>query len=331
MANESKQPLGRLEPAELREYWQDEALHFTPWLAEEENLQLLADTIGIPLELVAQEKEVGPFYADILCRNTQTGEWVVIENQLEPTDHSHLGQTVTYAAGLEATTVVWIARAFREEHRAALDWLNMHTVEGIRFFGITVELWRIGSSAAAPRFTLVSRPNDWQKSVAAPSNLTPRQQLYLRYFGQFRQVVEESPGPLRPPSPSKDYWVGFAVGRSGIAVNAVANARDRWTRVELYLTGSGAKARYDQLVPHRDAVEEITGPLDWQGLRGSSDCRIALTKPDTDPADECDWSAQHLWLRENAKRFHAAFAPLVRALQDEPKSAGPDEAPGEEG
>ena len=120
----SKIALGRLESVEPRDVWSSESEDFTPWLAQAENLKLLGETIGLDLELEAQEKDVGPFRADILCKETSSDDWVLIENQLERTDHTHLGQLLTYAAGLKAVTVVWVARIFTEEHRAALDWLN---------------------------------------------------------------------------------------------------------------------------------------------------------------------------------------------------------------
>lgn len=127
--------LGRLHSVDLREAWASESSDFTPWLAQEENLKLLGETIGIELELESQETEVGPFRADILCKDTATDNWVLIENQLERTDHSHLGQLLTYAAGLNAVTIVWIAQRFTEEHRAALDWLNEHTDGNINLLG----------------------------------------------------------------------------------------------------------------------------------------------------------------------------------------------------
>ena len=128
--------LGQLIKVPLREFWEGEASDFTPWLADEENISLLGDTIGVELEVEAQERNVGPFRADILCKDTLTDNWVLIENQLEPTDHTHLGQLLTYAAGLNAVTVVWIAERFTDEHRAALDWLNEITAEGFSFFGL---------------------------------------------------------------------------------------------------------------------------------------------------------------------------------------------------
>ena len=159
------QSLGRLQRVDLRTIWTSEPVQFTPWLARPENLEILGETLGLELELEAQEKEVGSFRADIVCRDIGTGSSVLIENQLEQTDHDHLGKLLTYAAGLQAVTVVWLAERFRDEHRAALDWLNDITHEESRFFGLEIELWRIGDSPAAPKFNIVSMPNDWSRSV----------------------------------------------------------------------------------------------------------------------------------------------------------------------
>lgn len=153
-------PFGRLEKVDLCKGWSHEAIDFTPWLAEEGNVQLLGHAIGLDLEVEATEKNVGPFSADLLCRDTLNENWVLVENQLERTDHRHLGQLLTYAAGLEAVAIVWIARRFTEEHRAAMDWLNGITEKDIRFFGVEIELWRIGDSPVAPKFNLVAKPND---------------------------------------------------------------------------------------------------------------------------------------------------------------------------
>lgn len=153
--------LGELVEVPLREIWSDEAASFTPWLAKPEHLKKLGDTLGMELEPEDEEVSVGPFSADILCKDTVDGSWVVIENQIEKTDHRHLGQILTYAAGLGAKTLVWVASKFTEEHRAALDWLNEHTSDEISFFGLEIEVWRIGDSAPAPKFNIVCKPNDW--------------------------------------------------------------------------------------------------------------------------------------------------------------------------
>jgi hypothetical protein len=180
--------LGRLEKVEVRTVWVNEAGDFTPWLAKPENLKLLGDTIGLELELESVEKDVGPFRADILCKNTASSAWVLIENQLERTDHTHLGQLLTYAAGLEAVSIVWVAPRFTEEHRAALDWLNKVTSESVNFFGLEIELWRIGESPIAPKFNIVSQPNDWSKTVSDGARVigavavSETSQLQMKYW-----------------------------------------------------------------------------------------------------------------------------------------------------
>src|SRR5689334_13079677 len=193
---------GKLEKVDPRSAWATEASHFTPWLAHPEHLRLLSEAIGIDLELEAQEKSVGPFRADILCKDTVTANWVLIENQLERTDHTHLGQLLTYAAGLDAVTIVWIASRFTEEHRAALDWLNNATATGFNFFGLEIELWRIGDSPLAPKFNVISKPNDWSKSVreqatgAQAGQMTEFQRLHLEFWTQFRKYLEDSNSPI---------------------------------------------------------------------------------------------------------------------------------------
>ena len=155
--------LERLKKIDLRKAWKSEDQEFTPWLAGEENLELLGDTIGIELELVGREKDMGPFRADILCKNVEDDSWVLIENQIEKTDHKHLGQLMTYAAGLQAATIIWIASRFTEEHRKYLDWLNEITDKRFKFFGLEIELFQIGNSTYAPRFNVISMPNNWGK------------------------------------------------------------------------------------------------------------------------------------------------------------------------
>ena len=157
--------LGRLERVDLRKEWKTEAQDFTPWLTQPENLAVLSQTLNMDLETAGQEESVGPFRADILCRSTDDDSWVLIENQLERTDHTHLGQLLTYAAGLKTVTIVWVAATFTDQHRAALDWLNEITDERFRFFGLEVELWRIGNSPAAPKFNIVAKPNEWVRAV----------------------------------------------------------------------------------------------------------------------------------------------------------------------
>lgn len=154
--------LGRLERLDPRNVWRNEATDLTPWLLE--NLDVLAEALGTEIIPTQREVRVGDFKLDILGEDP-SGRPIIIENQLEATDHSHLGQLIVYASGLEAAVVVWVTPRFRDEHRRALDWLNERTDENVYFFGVELDLVRIGSSAPAPSFRLLSQPNDWQKAV----------------------------------------------------------------------------------------------------------------------------------------------------------------------
>ncbi len=161
--------LSRLERVELRSIWNNEARDFTPWLAKDENLNILGDALGLELELIETEQTVGSYSADMVCNDVLNERKVLIENQLEKTDHSHLGQIFTYAAGVDAVTIIWIARQFAEEHRAAVDWLNQISGDELQVFAIEIQLWRIGDSPVAPRFNIVAKPNDWVREVRKAS------------------------------------------------------------------------------------------------------------------------------------------------------------------
>lgn len=257
----TEKPLGRLVRVELRDIWFSEAIDFTPWLALPENLELLGDALGIDLELEAQEKAVGPFRADILCKDIGTDAWVLIENQLERTDHGHLGQLLTYASGLEAVTIVWIAARFTEEHRSTLDWLNKITDDSFRFFGLEVELWRIGDSPAAPKFNFISKPNNWSRSVAQAARAIDDAELsgtrvaQRRYWTAFHPVLAAARGPIsgnRKAQPQS--WMAYSIGRSSFSVNAGMIRPKRQVTAQLYISGDLAKAHFGLLLLQKDAI-----------------------------------------------------------------------------
>jgi hypothetical protein len=314
--------LGKLVKVELRDIWLSESSDFTPWLAREENLLILGETLGLELELEAQEKAVGPFRADILCKDIGTNAWVLVENQLERTDHSHLGQLLTYASGLEAVTIVWIAARFTEEHRSTLDWLNRITDETFRFFGVEVELWRIGNSPAAPRFNIVSKPNNWNKLVTQAaraideSELTGTKSLQVAYWGALGSVLIARGGPLakeRKPQPQS--WMAYSIGRTGFSVNAATARPKRQVRAELYMSSPSAKAFFHLLHAQKAAVEgELGYALDWDELPEGKDTRISVALPNTDPEDQADWPRQHEWLAARLNEFYRVFVNRVRTL-----------------
>lgn len=310
--------LGRLQPVDLRSIWTSEAGDFTPWLAQEENLTLLGETIGLDLELEGTEQNVGPFRADIVCKDTATNSWVLIENQLERTDHSHLGQLITYAAGLNAVTIVWIADRFTEEHRAALDWLNEVTIPDVNFFGLEVELWRIGSSPAAPKFNVASKPNDWVKTVTASrerGELTDTQRWQLAYWTTLMELVARDGNAIRPRKPQPQVWMDFAVGRTGFSLQAVAHAPDQNVRVSLSVTVPEAKAFFKQLYADKAAIEaEIGAALTWQENPTKKTSYISIYRFNCDPTDETSWPEQHRWLLSTLEAFHRVFAPRIKQL-----------------
>ena len=164
--------LGKLKKVDLRTYWKSEDRDFTPWLAEEENIKELSDAIGIDLEVEQVEQRIGNFNADIIARDTFVGSKIVIENQLEKTDHKHLGQIITYAAGIEADIMIWICKKATEEHTQAVDWLNTHTNEDVHFFLCEIELYVIGDSKPAPKFNVIAKPNEWAKQVKSQTRAT---------------------------------------------------------------------------------------------------------------------------------------------------------------
>ena len=282
----STKPLGRLEKVGLREAWSSESSDFTPWLAQEDNLRLLGEAIGIELELESQEKDVGPFRADILCKDTATDNWVLIENQLARTDHTHLGQLLTYAAGLNAVTIVWIAERFTEEHRATLDWLNERTDETINLFGLEIELWRIGDSPIAPKFNVISQPNDWSRTVqqaaAASSEISVHKQLQLKFWTAFKQHMEAKGSFVRCQKPSPQHWSNHAIGRSGVHLTSIVSLWNSETgvkgpeiRAELYMDGQNAKQEFAALEKQKDATEQALGfPLTWHNPENKAMCRL---------------------------------------------------------
>ncbi len=317
-------PLGTLSRVDVRDAWQNEATDFTPWLALAPNLQLLGETIGLQLELEAVERNVGPFRADILCKEVGSDRWILIENQLEQTDHTHMGQLITYAAGLDAVTIVWIAREFREEHRAALDWLNSVTGTDIHFFGLEVELWQIGDSALAPKFNLISQPNDWSKTVRPdPSpklGISGTQNLQLRFWTAFREYLNEHSSILRPPKPYPCNWMSFAVGRSGFTLAAVTsfwnNEAGEWNkgelRAEFDLAGDKAKSCYPQLEADKSTIEaELGQPLIWN--KSGAIIRIQFRR-DADLEDESQWPQYFAWLQEHLEQLNRTFRPRIGQL-----------------
>lgn len=311
--------LGKLKKVDLREYWKHEALDFTRWLALPENLEELGNEIGVDITLIQTEAGVGRFSADILAQEETSGRKIVIENQLETTDHSHLGQILTYAAGIEAEYIVWIVRDARDEHKQAVDWLNEHTDEKLNFFLIRIELWQIGDSNPAPKFVIVSRPNDWTKSIRGSTSeqtaLSETKLLQLDFWQQLHDFAANQSPPLRLRTPRAQHWYDVAIGRSDCHVALTALITENQIGCEIYIPNS--KALFHAFYSNQGAIEAamgITGLL-WQELPEKKASRIRAFLPFDFAHQPRDVAFK--WLFETTQKFKTVFAkpwPMASAI-----------------
>lgn len=322
--------LGKLVRLEqIKNVWNHEATSFTPWLAEEDNIQLVADAIGLDeLVVEAQEKNVGPFRADILCKDPSTDRFVLIENQLERTDHGHLGQILTYAAGLGACTIVWIAKNFTNEHRATLDWLNEITDEKFNFFGLEIELWRIGGSEIAANFNVVSKPNEWTRDIQnaakelETSQHTPRDLLLRDFWMTLKVYFEQHKSKMRPQKPLPQGWTNIALGRSGIYLVATARVKKQSMSVQVVIHGPNRAIFFKELLEQKDSIEsEIGQHLLWLQMPEKSESHIRLTIENVDVSDKNQWVKHIEWMAQTIEKFHRVFSSRVRNLGSAPEDA----------
>lgn len=310
--------IGKLKKVDLRQLWKGEASDFTPWLAKEENIESLSELIGIELEVITEEKSVGPFRADILCKSTIDDSYVLVENQLEKTDHNHLGQLMTYAAGLEAVTIIWISKKFTEEHRAALDWLNRITDEEIKFFGIEVEAYQIGDSMPAPMFQMVSKPNDWTKaihSIKRQGTLTGAKTINLEYWTELKEYFEAKGTKIKSQKPSPQHWTNFAIGKSDYHMAAVHSVRDKFIRVEFLINGNDSKEKFDELKEkyELDSYDKIDNQLIWDKLEERKVSWVYIQK-DVDVNNKSDWPNQFQWILNNLEKMDDFFRPKLKTI-----------------
>jgi hypothetical protein len=310
--------LSKLERVPLRDAWKHESGDFTPWLAENDNLMLLADAIGLSeLECVAVEHQVGDFKLDMLC--TDGEDQVIIENQLEKTNHTHLGQILAYAAGVGARKVIWVAESFRPEHAAAFQFLNENTTEELSFFAVEVELWKIGDSPLAPKFEVVVKPNDWVKSgreqARAATSSSTIKQLQMRFWLALIEHLNAAAPGIRPQKPRPQHWLNLSIGKAGFNLAVTANTRNERIGVELYFSGSESKKNFADLMTHKAEIETNLGfELDWQELPDAKACRVASWYPDASLADESRWAEYLGWIERRLVILDRVLRPALKAL-----------------
>ena len=309
--------LARIERVDLREAWSNEAADFTPWL--QKNIDRLGDALGMDLEVKEREASVGTFSLDLLAHEG-SGRPVIIENQLGTTDHSHLGQILTYAAGYDASVIVWIAKEFRDEHRAALDFLNSRTGKDTEFFGVKVELWRIEGSRPAVNFDLVVTPNEWRKQAAVTpggGGTTERGEKYRLFFQSLMDTLREEHQFTRARKAQPQGWYSFSSGTRWFTYGANFGAHGRvW--VELYIDSGEEepnKRAFDRLEQEKELLEsELEATLEWERLENRRASRISIRRPGSIDDSQETLEEIRRWMIDRLLAFRRVFGPRLPAL-----------------
>lgn len=299
--------LGMLkEITDLRKVWSHEALNFTPWVAE--NIELLGDAVGLDITVEETESSVGDFNVDIYASETGTDRKIIIENQLEDTDHDHLGKLITYASGKSADVIIWIVKHAREEHKAAVEWLNNHTDEKIGFFLCEVKLFQIGDSQIAPSFSVVEKPNDWAKEIKKTTAANSTQQQRLEYWQAFNDYAFNDKNfskAFNMRKPTTDRWMNFNIGSSACQISVTQIQKRSAIGVELYIRDD--KELFKSLYVHKAEIEADMGMvLDWRELPERKASRILVEK-NVQLSNQDNWQEQFDYIMDVLLKMKKAF------------------------
>ena len=291
----------------------NEASDFTPWLAE--NIQVLGDVLGLELELKEREASVGNFSCDLHAVDLATSRTVIVENQLEPTDHTHLGQLLTYAAGLDAAVVVWIAREIRDEHRAALDWLNRKTGADTDFFAVVPRVFQIDNSKPTYELQLVVSPNEWGKDLVIDDKEgdSPRAQRYKMFFqGLIDSARENGFKGLKRARPKS--WIRFSTVRGDVGLYA-SFTRTAQLKIEFYFESTKKevnKARFDALFARSDEINKaLNRKLIWERLDDKIGSRIAICHDGSIESSPEELEVMSSWAVNEMKLLREKLLPDV--------------------
>lgn len=268
--------LGKLEEVDIRELWKHEQYDFSEWLSKDENIEMLSEEIGLTLTEINREVFVGSYRCDIVAKDETTGIKVIIENQLEATNHDHLGKIITYASGLDANVVIWIVKQAKGEHRSAIEWLNNKTMKGISFFLIELHAYRIGDSLPAPKFEIVEKPNDFVKTVNNSTDdkeLSKTQAERLNFWNKFNEILEIRNKPFNLRKATTDHWYDVALGTSEAHISITLVNKINSIGIEVYINDN--KDLFDKLYEaYEDIQNELGFTVDWQRLDNKKASRI---------------------------------------------------------
>lgn len=297
---------------DLRTIWPHEALDFTPWLSQDDNISLLADTIGLDITVDETEASVGDFNVDIFASETGTDRKIIIENQLEDTNHDHLGKLITYASGKSADVIIWVVKHAREEHKAAIEWLNNHTDDKIGFFLCEIKLYRIGTSEPAVKFEVIEKPNDWTKEVKKNEATNKTQQQRFDYWVAFQDYAFKNTQfakNFKRRKPSLDHWTTFSVGSSACDITVSQIQKRNEIEVELHIRDD--KELYHALFDKKDEIESDSGlTFDWRELPERKASRIVVKK-NVEFDDKNQWNEQFDWIIGVMLKMKKAFKKYI--------------------
>ena len=305
--------LGILKTVTPRKKWNHEERDFTPWLAE--NINELSKAVGIELEVENIEVAVGPYSADILAKDTGTGEFIVIENQLEKTNHDHLGKAITYASVLDASTIIWLATDFTEEHKKALDWLNDHTNDDMSFYGVQLELWQIDDSKPALRFNIISKPNLAVRQAArsmAIEELSDKRKFQYDFWVKFRDKLAKTKKIPSLHTPRPQYWFDIALGKTDIHLSNTCNTDENSVGIRVYIGNKIADTMLPYLESRKEEIEKSLGEsLSWNPNPDNRDKVILLLHPtDFNKPEKVDEAID--WLIEKSIKFREVFSKIIK-------------------
>ena len=292
--------LGKLEKIELREVWRHEALDFTRWLAKKENIALLSKEIGIDIEVIETEMSVGRYNVDIYARDIESNKRIVIENQLENTNHDHLGKMLVYAAGLDADIAIWVVKDVNEEHRQAIEWLNDNSFEKINIFLVKVELWQIDNSPIAPKFQVICEPNNWAKVLKQQSkeNVSDLELKQMEYWQGFVDYAKSKDKTYISQRPSIYNWYVIRIGSSDYKIKLVHSVNSDMIRCQLEIFNDEI---YKKLEQYRTEINNKINGLEWEYLEDRKVSRISCSNSSQDN------TSSYVWLLDMVDRFKEVF------------------------
>lgn len=311
-----KNVLSKLKKLDLRQVWKHEALDFTNWLAEKENLDALSEAVGVDIKLIQTEASVGKFNVDILAEEDLTGKKIIIENQLEATDHDHLGKIITYASGHDAEIIIWIVKDTRDEHQKAIEWLNDHTDDETSFFLIRIELWQIDDSKPAPKFEVVVSPNEWAKAIKsnpAKKGLTDTKLQQLDFWNKLKEYIHNNHPNMRLRTPGAHHWYDISIGSSDCHIALTMNTKEDLMGCEIYINRN--KDLFQHFLGLKDVIEKELGQT-AQWVDAAKASRIKVSTSVEDLFSDGELESNFSWLLDKIVLFQKVFSKHIKSFKN---------------